>query len=194
MLNEEKMKKEIIVSKAYYVGDFTYIPVENQWKCSYKVYYGKEQNFLQKETCIIDVYFSEEGKVETAKSVRKKYLDEIFIQMKNTVEFEQHFQKCKKVIEEIQKIKDSTPDHFSKFSFLFDEKRGSFSFENSKFELSFTFKPTKGIDEIIIYFEKTHRFIPRVSLREKSTILFGENLTNVLNELLKKRLKLRYYF
>lgn len=188
------MEKEIVVSHVYFVGDFKYIPIENQWKCSYKVYYQKEQNFLQKETCIIHVYFSEKGKVESAKSVRKKYLDEIFIQMKSTVEFEQHFQKCKKVIEEIQKIKNSTPDHFSKFSFLFNEKRGTFSFENSHFDLSFTFKPTKGIDEISIYYEKTHRFIPRVSLQEKSTILFGENLTNVLNELLKKQLKLRYYF
>jgi len=188
------MKQEIIVSDTCASQFLTYIPSENRWKCTYRVYYEKARNLLESWSREIDVYFLKNEKVALNEENSTADEIEMFEQMKAIDSYKDHFENCWDVIEDIQNLRYSTPKEFEEFNYDFKDNYGAFQFEELLVKYVFLLEPGKGIKEIYGSYTGFNGYSEKVSLNQPPNVLFGEHVTNMLNEMIKKKLKLRYFF
>jgi hypothetical protein len=188
------MKKEIIVSNTIHPNFLTYIPSENCWKCTYKAFYNKPPNISENWSREINVYFLKNEKVVINEEKSGTDEIEIFHQMKALDSYKDHFENCWDVIEDVRIVRHFTPNEFDNFYYNFNEKYGRFEFEELLVDYLFLFEPRKGMSRISVSYSGFNGYSEKVRLSQPPNILFGDQATNMLNEMIKKKLKLRYLF
>lgn len=179
-------KRKISLSRPFYPSYLEYRYTENPWKCSFDFFYKINENEIY---AIADIYFSEKGIAQIGFCSNKELSETLFELMKKDVDFQFYFEKCKKVIESIQHIVQGEPDCFRDFDYDFETKVGTFKFEIPSIRYIFTLTLGEGIgmNKIQIVYED-------VQIIEFADSIFGEKGTNVINELIKKKLRLKYFF
>jgi len=188
------MKKEIVVSDAFIADNLTYFSSETCWKCSYKVFYEITKPSVKHRYDMITVLFSEEGALLSVENENQLFLEDIFNQMLSSNRFKKHFEDGKKVIKNIQELRETIPTEFQFFHYNFHEKFGVFRLNESFLEFKFTLEPGKGMKKVSIFYENPSHEFHEVTINQDSHSLLGGKTTNAINEMIKKELKLRFFF
>jgi len=188
------MKKNIVVSDLFHTEDMIYLKNEKRWKCTYTGFYKMGQKTLENQTFQIHVHFSEKGEVESAEKENQLFFNEIFAGIKRVETYKNHLKYCKEVIKEIENTKNNTNLTFNDFYYNFKEKEGRFCFEKSLLRYNFSFTPSEGINELYIQYRGLKWNIPRVRVKGHPCEIFGQFWADILNNMIKKELKLRFFF
>jgi len=188
------MKQEIIFSDVFYNGYLVYVPDENRWECTNEAFYKKNRNSVESEGVWFTVRFSKKGEIESVESKDKKFSHHFFDEIYSLDSFKTYFEKCKELILDVRDLQLFTPNEFGNFYYDYNEKYGWFRFEESLAKYEFDFVPSKGMEKVFITYGETDLDNPQVKVYENPVKIFGEKQAQALNDMIKRQLKLRYFF
>jgi len=188
------MKKEMIFSDVFYAHALTYDSNKDNWNCKMVIYYKEDRNSAESESLLLTIDFSKKGEIEYEKNDEKECLTDILNEIRCLDPFRTYFKECKEVILDIRDIRLFTPNEIGEFHYDYNQKIGWFRFEDSLVQYKFSFVPNKGIEKVLIIHGEHNLDSAQVKVVEKATKLFGEKQTNIINDMIKKEIKLRYFF
>ena len=181
------------ISNSYFIGNLTYSPDKDCWNCLYKVKI-LNSNYEEMKDIDVLVHFSGKGDVQYATGKNQHEIDEVFEEMKDTLGFQKNFELCKELIEEIRDMRKYPFPDFYEFEYDYENKVGKFRFEESLEGIHFTLNPGEGIYKIYIFYHQFAVNTEKAKVIEDPRVLFGEKQAEALNEMIKKKLKVRFFF
>jgi len=187
------MTKETQTPFTVYSGHLSFDPSENKWQSKSKVFY-KVHHTLKSTMHLFTIHFSEKGDILSTESEDRVFSNEIFAKIQHLDPFNEHVQYCKDVIKSVETIRCFTPRTFESFHYDSNRKGGYFRFKNSSVQYAFTLYGGTGLDEISISYGNIQPDQHDIFLYQKAIALFGNHGTSKLNELIKQKIKLRYFF
>jgi len=188
------MKQKIIFSDELYAENLVYMSDKDRWKCKIKAYYKKDHYYAESESIWFTIFFSKKGEIDFSESKDNLFLQIFLDEIRFLYSFRTYFERCKEAIIDIRELQLFVPNEFAYFHYNFDEKIGRFRFKDSLVSYEFGLVPKEGIEEIQIVHGEHRAHTPRVIVLEKAKKILDEEQLNMLNDMIKEKLKLRYLF
>jgi len=183
--------KDIQLSSELMTNEIRFLEKEKLWKSKFFIDYRLKEKYLEDT---VTVFYSSDGIVERMENENEDIKESSLFLMNTNEEMKAYINQCLKLFDAINTIKKNCPSGFTSFEYDFDEKYGSFQFDDNLLCIEFILKPGIGIDQLFLLYGEKEEPLYRPVLTAHSLNIFGGELTVKINEWIKKELKLRYFF